>query len=93
MPFQKDPPVRRGPTTSPWRLTPRETEVMDLILIHGMHKVVADKLGVTEKAIDATARQARIRMGERHKLVAAVKWARWRDSQKDKDVSAVTSQN
>jgi DNA-binding CsgD family transcriptional regulator len=63
--------------TDPWGLTPREAEVMTILVEKGSSKAVARVLGISSKTIDIHVTSAVSKMRARNRLDGAVAWDRW----------------
>jgi DNA-binding NarL/FixJ family response regulator len=67
--------------SNPWGLTPREAQVMDLMLARGSVKGVAKSLGLSIHTVIMYMREARRKMAPPHKLGHFIAWDRWRTAQ------------
>lgn len=65
-------------TTNPWGLTPREAQVMDLMLGRGSVKGVASSLNISTHTVITYLREARRKMAPPHKLGHFIMWHDWR---------------
>jgi FixJ family two-component response regulator len=62
---------------NPWGLTPRESEVMSLLVTTGMEKIVAADLGISVKTVAELMRRAKGKMKAKTRLLAVLEWDRW----------------
>jgi DNA-binding NarL/FixJ family response regulator len=65
-------------TVSPWRLSLREAETLDLYCETGSVKVVADKLGLGVSTVEAHLTSAGEKLGARTGVRRVVIWTRYR---------------
>lgn len=56
------------------RLTPRQTEVMNLIVAGGTSKTIAKALGMSPRTVDAHVRLILFRLGARSRAHAIAIW-------------------
>lgn len=63
---------------NPWKLTPREVEIMDLYVQAGSQVEVAAAIGIAAPTVEAHFANIRRKMGGSNSLTAALAWDRWR---------------
>lgn len=73
-------PASRRPTTTPWGLTPKEIEALELLIRLGNCKDVARRLGICLQSCEARFKRARDRMGT-HTYGCIAAWAAWKAKQ------------
>lgn len=71
---------------SPWGLSPRQAELMDVLVTLGCFKRAAKALGVTLKTVEVMASNVAEKMTYRspeldNRVLRIVAWDRWRRSQ------------
>lgn len=66
---------------NPWGITFAEAAALDAVCITGCNKLAAAMLSVSLKTIEQNVRSARDRMGERQRIIALLKWDRFRRAQ------------
>lgn len=64
-------------TVNPWRLPPREAEVMTCLANTGSQKATAHQLGLGYGTVKELAGRARKRIGAKTSMSAVVTWDRW----------------
>lgn len=66
-------------TSNPWKLTPRQSEVLDVLTEEGeSNKEIAKRLGIQEQGVKCHMIRICGRMGARGRVDAALMWDRWR---------------
>jgi DNA-binding NarL/FixJ family response regulator len=65
-------------TVSPWNLSLREAETLDLYCETGSMKVVADKMGLSFRTVEAHLSSASMKIGARSGVRKVVIWTRYR---------------
>lgn len=69
-------------TDNPWKLTPRETEVLAALTeCGGSCKLVAAKTGKAKQTIDTLAHRAMRRMNAQTRIAALLEFDRWARAQ------------
>ena len=64
--------------TNPWRLSPRECEVLDALLLHGHNKAISKRLGIAASTITLHIRHASLKAGVTHRVAMAILWDRFK---------------
>jgi DNA-binding CsgD family transcriptional regulator len=65
---------------NPWRISPREGETLDAVLVHAEDALAAKALGVSIKTLRASITRSRAKMGNVKRLHALVMWRDWRQA-------------
>ncbi len=68
---------------NPWGLTPAQAAAMDALCLHGRNDATARALGISARTLEMHLLHAREAMGEPERLLAAIKWDRWRQATED----------
>jgi DNA-binding CsgD family transcriptional regulator len=63
--------------SNPWKLPPREAQVMSCMADKGSQKVVAAELGIAQNTVQELVYRAKQRIGARTSMAAVVAWDRW----------------
>lgn len=71
--------------TNPWNMTAREVQVLEMLVRTGSSKVVAAELEISPKTVSELFRRAMERMNARTRLLAVLKFDRWRSRRDDPD--------
>lgn len=64
---------------------------MDALIVHGHAKPAADAINCAHSTLSDYVKKAQKRMGERSRLHAILKWARWRWEREKAGGSATTN--
>lgn len=67
---------------SPWKLTPREAEVLDALCEHGSAKLAARYLGIAVKTAEEHSSCAKQKISGGTGVVKLLIWDRWRRGRK-----------
>lgn len=66
---------------NPWKLSPRECDLMGELADSGLRKIAADNMGVCDKTYDTLLRRAKAKMEARSTIEAVLVWDRWARTQ------------
>lgn len=69
------------PTVGPWKLSPRQAEVIEAVIKHETLTDAAAALGVRMNGIEATMARVRAKMSAKTTLGAAIAYDRWKRKQ------------
>lgn len=67
--------------TNPWKLPPRQAQIMDLLANVGCNKLIARSLGIDHRTVETHVYRALRRMECENRTQAAVLWDRWARTQ------------
>lgn len=68
--------------SNPWRLSPRQIEVMDTVCTVGCYKSTARRLDIEPKTVEMIMNAITNKMGMDNRVQRLIAWDRWRQSQK-----------
>lgn len=70
--------------TNPWRLSPRQVEVMDTVCKVGCYKSTARSLDIETKTVEMIMNAITNKMGMDNRVQRILAWDRWRQKQQEK---------
>jgi FixJ family two-component response regulator len=65
---------------NPWRLTPRQEQLLDAYIASGQVTLAAEKVGMQESTANEHLGRVKRRMGKRFLIHAVLEWDRWRNN-------------
>jgi DNA-binding CsgD family transcriptional regulator len=66
------------PVANPWRLSPRQIELMDAICDHGCQKLAARDMGIGVRSVEINMQRVNEKIPGANRVQKILAWDRWR---------------